>query len=170
MSAAISIRGFALLAVDGSVLFEEIFDQLSRALISWDRVIVVLVCYDVHDGQEDCPTALNVRDLLLCNNAKVATFIPSQYEEVAPSDVASIMSADVEPLLPIDVLVGNENACEAASPNKSDANIYQIKDVGYPIKMYSSKQICSKGTHRCHLSEATLVDARISFIFPSGMD
>jgi 6-phosphogluconolactonase len=75
LSAAISRQDFAILAVSGGTTPRLFFDNLSRAEISWDKVVVTLVDErDVPETSERSNARL-VRQALLKNRAEVAAFV-----------------------------------------------------------------------------------------------
>jgi 6-phosphogluconolactonase len=76
LSRAISRQGSAVLAVSGGTTPALFFEHLSREEISWDKVTVTLV--DERQVEEASPrsNAKLVKQGLLQNQAKVATFVP----------------------------------------------------------------------------------------------
>jgi 6-phosphogluconolactonase len=76
LSKAVSIKGFAQLAVSGGTTPILFFEHLSRVHLSWEKVTVTLV--DERQVPEDSPrsNARLVRQHLLQNAAKAARFVP----------------------------------------------------------------------------------------------
>jgi 6-phosphogluconolactonase len=76
LSRSVTVKGSALLAVSGGTTPVLLFDHLSRAQISWDKITVTLV--DERQVPEDSPrsNARLVRENLLQNAAKLARFVP----------------------------------------------------------------------------------------------
>jgi 6-phosphogluconolactonase len=76
LSKAVSIKGFAQLAVSGGTTPILFFEHLSRIPLSWEKVTVTLV--DERQVPENSPrsNARLVRQHLLQNAAKAARFVP----------------------------------------------------------------------------------------------
>ncbi len=76
LSKAVSIKGFAQLAVSGGTTPILFFEHLSRIQMSWEKVTITLV--DERQVPEDSPrsNARLVREHLLQNAAKSAKFVP----------------------------------------------------------------------------------------------
>ncbi len=76
LSAAVTRRGSAVLAVSGGTTPKLFFDHLSKTEISWDKVIVTLVDErDVPEANERSNARL-VKAALMTNHASRAQFLP----------------------------------------------------------------------------------------------
>jgi len=105
LAAAIAANGRASLSVPGGTTPGPMFDRLNQRALNWSMVSVLL--NDERWVPENSPrsnTAL-LRARLLQNQAAVARLIPLYADFDRPEDALAVLSAGIEQVLPLDVLV-----------------------------------------------------------------
>lgn len=135
LSRAISRQGSAVLAVSGGTTPALFFEHLSREEISWDKVTVTLVDERQVDETSPRSNAKLVKQGLLQNQAKVATFVPL-FQNVS---VAETLTLDVvvlgmgEDAHTASFFPGGDNLASALDPKtKSAITSMQASAAGEP--------------------------------------
>jgi 6-phosphogluconolactonase len=106
LRAAIAARGVALLIVSGGKSPARFFDLLSNVDLDWTRVAITLA--DERRVADDSPrsNARLVRERLLCNRAKAASFTPLADVRLPEDQELAAASARIAHLpMPADVVV-----------------------------------------------------------------
>jgi 6-phosphogluconolactonase len=103
---SISEKGFANLAVSGGSTPKKLFNKLSRANIDWEKVRVTLVDERWVDKSSEMSNEKLVRDNLLINGAKKATFYGLKTDELLAKNSVSCLGVTLEKLFnQLDVVV-----------------------------------------------------------------
>lgn len=92
-------------AVPGGTTPGPLFDTLSAVSIDWDRVTVMLGDERWVPESSERSNARLVRERLLTGHAAAAGFLGFYLEGKDPQDALDLVGADLEPLLPLSVLV-----------------------------------------------------------------
>ncbi len=105
LSAALTHKARATLAVPGGTTPGPLFDVLSAADLEWERVDVMLTDERwVAEGDARSNTRL-VRQRLLTNRAAKARLVPLYIPAETPEDALPDLARGIGPLLPVDILL-----------------------------------------------------------------
>lgn len=102
---AIAARGHASLAVSGGNTPKRFLQTLAQQELDWPRVTVTLVDERWVDETSPRSNAALVKATLLQGAAAQARFVPLQRNSAEPETALADVRRDLEPLLPLDVVV-----------------------------------------------------------------
>lgn len=102
---ALRVGERASLAVPGGTTPGPVFDTLSAVDLDWDRVDVMLTDERWVPESSDRSNTRLLRQRLLTGKAAAANLLPLYADAPQPEDALEALSADIEPALPISVLL-----------------------------------------------------------------
>ena len=105
LAAAIEMRGSASLAVSGGSTPKSLFAALSHQPIAWQQVQITLVDERWVDEASPDSNARLVRNYLLCNAARAATFTELKTPDLTAAAGVDQVEARIAPLFPLDIVV-----------------------------------------------------------------
>lgn len=105
LRAAITARGRATLAVPGGATPRPFLELLSKEMLDWSRVSVMLTDERFVPETSGRSNTRLLRETLMQNEAAAATLIPFYMEADAPEDVLDKLAEGINAVLPLDVCV-----------------------------------------------------------------
>ena len=167
---ALRNKRIVTLAVPGGTTPTPLFHALSLAKIEWNRVVVIPTDERCVTGESHLSNSRLIRNNLLINRAKKASFSEFFIPDISPNEMAAAGSKKLKDILPIDVCVlgmGTDMHTASIFPDAdrlSDALSSESSDILIPI---SSPTVAEM---RLTLSATVLKSAcRLHLIF-TGLD
>ena len=159
LAKAIASKGSACLAVSGGSTPKRFFKALSSTDIEWSKVTITLVDERLVPETNERSNAQLVRNNLMQNLAKMATFMPLYREALDADSTATALEADFAPHLPITVaILGMGTDGHTASFFPGGSHLAEAVDPT-TTRLFSPMQAANAGEPRMTFTLPPLLDA-----------
>lgn len=169
LSAALSVRGRATLALAGGTTPGPVFDLLSGADLDWSKITVLTSDERVVAPHHPRANAGLIASRLLRGNASAAKHLIWMQDDIDAEAAAVRMSAQLAPLLPLDVLLlgmGGDMHTASLFPAARGLEAALAEDAPPVVALYPDSQ----PEARLSLSAPVLTGARASFVMMTGSE